>query len=65
MAWGSLYGMAKNGQKWFETIRQNGVLVSDKVWNKKGELLPKDSEEAIKEMKSYSDIIDKMMEVKK
>ena len=35
----SLYGMAKKWSKWFETIRQNGVLVSDKVWNKKGELL--------------------------
>ena len=58
-------GWQKNGQKWFETIRENEVLVSDKVWNEKGELLPKDSEEAIKEMKIYSDLIDKMMGVKK
>ena len=26
-------GWQKNGQKWFETIRENEVLVSDKVWN--------------------------------
>ena len=56
-------GWQKNGQKWFETIRENEVLVSDKVWNEKGELLPKDSEEAIKEMKNYSDLINKMMGV--